>query len=113
MAGYAKKLKPSKRNELEITELNQMYLDEGRLSVQVLGREFTWIDTGTIDSLYEASSFVKMIQDRQRIEIAAPEEIAYINGWITKERLMDAAVQYGASIYGKHLRGVAEGKYKL
>lgn len=111
VAEYAKKLKPSKRNELEITELNQMYLSEGRLSVQFLGREFTWIDTGTIDSLYEASSFVKLIQTRQGIEIAAPEEIAYINGWITKERLMAAAMRYGASTYGEHLKGVAEGKY--
>lgn len=111
VAEYAKKLKPSKRNELEITELNQMYLNEGRLSVQFLGREFTWIDTGTIDSLYEASSFVKLIQTRQGIEIAAPEEIAYINGWITKERLMAAAMRYGASTYGEHLKGVAEGKY--
>ncbi|ABR30929.1 glucose-1-phosphate thymidylyltransferase [Thermosipho melanesiensis] len=107
---YAKKLKPSWRNELEITDLNKMYLEEGRLNVEILGRGYAWFDTGTFDSLLSASEFVQTIQKRQGIVISSPEEIAYNNGWITKEQLLDAAEKYGKSPYGKYLKKVAEGK---
>ena len=107
---YAKQVKPSKRGELEITDLNRIYLEEGSLNVKLLGRGFAWLDTGTMDSLVEASDFVKMIQVRQGIEISAPEEIAYINGWIDKETLLESAARYGKSPYGEHLKKVAEGK---
>lgn len=107
----AKKVKPSKRGELEITDLNRMYLEEGDLKVQVLGRGFAWIDTGTIDSLMDASSFVQTIQNRQGVVISALEEIAYRAGWITKEQLIESAELYGNSPYGKHLMRVAENKY--
>lgn len=106
----AKKVKPSARGELEITDLNRFYLDDGSLKVHLFGRGFAWLDTGTVDSLTEASDFVKMVQTRQGVEISAPEEIAYINGWITKEDLLKSAKLYGKSSYGKHLRNVAEGK---
>lgn len=107
---YAKKLKPSWRNELEITDLNKMYLEEGRLNVEILGRGYAWFDTGTFDSLLSASEFVQTIQKRQGIVISSPEEIAYNNGWITKEQLLDAAERYGKSPYGKYLKKVVEGK---
>lgn len=107
---YAKTIQPSARGELEITDLNRIYLECGDLNVKLLGRGFAWLDTGTMDSLLEASEFVQMLQKRQGIEISAPEEIAYINGWITKETLLDAAKEYGKSPYGEHLRKVAEGK---
>ena len=107
---YAKQVKPSHRGELEITDLNRMYLEDGSLNVKLLGRGFAWLDTGTMDSLVEASDFVKMIQVRQGIEISAPEEIAYINGWISKETLLDSSARYGKSPYGEHLKRVAEGK---
>ena len=87
-----------------------MYLEDGSLKVKLLGRGFAWLDTGTMDSLVEASDFVKMIQVRQGIEISAPEEIAYINGWISKETLLESAARYGKSPYGEHLKRVAEGK---
>ncbi len=103
-------VKPSDRGELEITTLNEMYLHEQTLDVQILGRGFAWLDTGTMDSLAEATNFVKMVQTRQGIEISAPEEIAYINGWIDKEKLMHSAAKYGKSPYGQHLKKVAEGK---
>lgn len=106
----ANQVKPSARGELEITTLNEMYLQERTLDVQLLGRGFAWLDTGTIDSLAEATNFVQMVQNRQGIEISAPEEIAYINKWITKEKLLKAAAKYGKSPYGAHLRAVAEGK---
>lgn len=106
----AKQVKPSARGELEITSLNEMYLGEKKLDVQLLGRGFAWLDTGTMDSLLEASNFVQMIQSRQGIVISAPEEIAYINKWITKEKLMESAERYGKSPYGAHLKAVAEGK---
>ena len=112
-AGVAKKanqVKPSARGELEITTLNEMYLNDGLLDVQLLGRGFAWLDTGTMDSLAEATDFVKMIQNRQGIEISAPEEIAYKNGWITKDELLRSAEKYGKSPYGQHLKNVAEGK---
>ncbi len=107
---YAKQVKPSHRGELEITDLNRIYLEDGSLNVKLLGRGFAWLDTGTMDSLVEASNFVQMIQKRQGIEISAPEEIAFINGWISKETLMESAARYGKSPYGEHLKRVAEGK---
>ena len=108
----AKALKPSARGELEITDLNRIYLEEGSLDVITLGRGFAWLDTGTMDSLAEATDFVRMVEARQGIMIAALEEIAYRNGWITKEKLIESANVYGKSPYGKHLLNVAEGKYK-
>ena len=89
-----------------------MYLEDGSLNVKLLGRGFAWLDTGTMDSLVEASDFVQMIQKRQGIEISAPEEIAFINQWITRETLLESAKRYGKSPYGEHLRQVAEGKLK-
>lgn len=107
----AKALKPSARGELEITDLNRMYLEEGTLNVITLGRGYAWLDTGTVDSLTEASEFVRVIESREGIQISALEEIAYRNGWISKEALENAAAVYGKSPYGKHLRNVADGKY--
>lgn len=104
----AKQVKPSARGELEITDLNRMYLDDGLLDVKTLGRGFAWLDTGTMDSLVEAADFVQMIEKRQGIKISAPEEIAYRNGWITKDELLASAELYGKSPYGSHLRAVAE-----
>ncbi len=106
----AKEVQPSARGELEITTLNDIYLQNGDLNVQLLGRGFAWLDTGTMDSLVEAADFVRMIEQRQGITISAPEEIAYINKWIDKERLMESAQRYGKSPYGAHLKAVAEGK---
>ena len=106
----AKRVMPSARGELEITALNDIYLQEGLLDVQILGRGFAWLDTGTIESLLEAADFVRMIESRQGVIISAPEEVAYRNGWITKEQLVQAAESYGKSLYGQHLRTVAEGK---
>lgn len=106
----AKTVKPSARGELEITALNEMYLKDDLLDVQLLGRGFAWLDTGTVDSLAEATDFIRMIQNRQGIEISAPEEIAYINEWISKEKLLDSAIRYGKSPYGAHLKKVADGK---
>ena len=108
----AKKVKPSARGELEITTLNDMYLKQGNLSVQLLGRGYAWLDTGTMDSLVEAAEFVKTIEQLQGITISAPEEIAYINRWITKETLMESAERYGKSPYGAHLKAVAEGRVR-
>ena len=108
----AKQVKPSARGELEITTLNEVYLKESLLDVQILGRGFAWLDTGTMDSLVEAANFVQMISKRQGITISAPEEIAYINGWIDEEMLKDSAQKYGKSPYGVHLKAVAEGKLK-
>ena len=108
----ANQVKPSARGELEITTLNDMYLSDGLLDVQLLGRGFAWLDTGTMQSLLEAANFVEMVQNRQGITISAPEEIAFINGWIDKERLLKSAEAYGKSPYGAHLRAVAEGKVK-
>jgi glucose-1-phosphate thymidylyltransferase len=108
----AKKVRPSHRGELEITDLNRMYLEEDSLDVITLGRGYAWLDTGTLDALSEASEFVKVIEKRQGIQIAAIEEIAYKNGWINKERLILSANQYGKSNYGVHLNQVAEGKIR-
>ena len=110
VSDMAKEVKPSARGELEISTLNQLYLDEGVIDVQLLGRGFAWLDTGTMDSLAEATDFVRMIQNRQGIQISAPEEIAYKNGWISKEKLLESAAKYGKSPYGIHLQRVAEGK---
>lgn len=109
---YAKQVKPSARGELEITTLNNIFLEKGALDVKLLGRGFAWLDTGTMDSLLEAGQFVQMLEKRQSIKISAIEEIAYINGWITKEKLLESAERYGKSTYGAHLKKVAEGKIK-
>ncbi|MDE6605754.1 MAG: glucose-1-phosphate thymidylyltransferase RfbA [Clostridia bacterium] len=106
---FAKTVKPSKRGELEITDLNRLYLEKGDLNVEILGSGFAWLDTGTMDSLLEASEFVQMVSKRQDITISAPEEVAYYNGWINKEHLLKAADSYGKSLYGEHLKKVAEG----
>ena len=108
----AHQVKPSARGELEITTLNDMYLKRDQLDVQLLGRGFAWLDTGTMDSLVEAADFVRMIEQRQSIKISAPEEIAYRNGWIDKEMLLESARRYGKSPYGAHLKAVAEGKVR-
>ncbi len=108
----AKQVRPSARGELEITDLNRMYLQDGSLNVQLLGRGYAWLDTGTMDTLLEASEFVQVVEKRQGIMISAPEEIAWINGWITLEQLRKAADAYGKSPYGQHLRQVAEGKIR-
>lgn len=106
----AKQVKPSARGELEITDLNRIYLDEASLNVVTLGRGYAWLDTGTMDALNEATEFVKVVEKRQGIQIAAIEEIAYKNGWISKEKLLESAEIYGKSNYGAHLKKVAEGK---
>ncbi len=108
----ANQVKPSARGELEITTLNEMYLKDDLLDVQLLGRGFAWLDTGTMNSLLQAANFVETIQSRQGIVISAPEEIAYINGFINKEKLMESAARYGKSPYGAHLKAVAEGKVR-
>ena len=113
VAPKAEQVKPSARGELEITTLNDMYLQEGKLSVELLGRGFAWLDTGTFKSLLEAAEFVEMNQSRQNVQISAPEEIAYVKGWINKEQLLDAAAAYGKSPYGEHLRRVAEDKLRF
>lgn len=108
----AKQVKPSARGELEITDLNRMYLEAGDLNVQLLGRGYAWLDTGTMDTLVEAAEFVQVIENRQGIMISAPEEIAYRNGWITEKELLQSAETYGKSPYGEHLRHVADGKIR-
>ncbi|MBR2717864.1 MAG: glucose-1-phosphate thymidylyltransferase RfbA [Clostridia bacterium] len=110
VSAMAHEVKPSARGELEITTLNEMYLNKSELDVQLLGRGFAWLDTGTMDSLVEAADFVQMVEKRQGIKISAPEEIAYKNGWISKEKLLESAERYGKSPYGAHLKAVAEGK---
>jgi len=107
---YAKRLKPSARGELEITDLNRIYLEQGALEVITLGRGFAWLDTGTVDSLTEASEFVRVLEKRQGIKISALEEIAWRNGWISREKLLESAQKFGNSAYGAHLRAVAEGR---
>ena len=108
----AKQVRPSARGELEITSLNAMYLEQGDLDVQLLGRGFAWLDTGTMDSLVEAADFVQMVEKRQGIKISAPEEIAFRNGWIDREKLLESAERYGKSPYGLHLKAVATGKVR-
>ncbi|MBW6409246.1 glucose-1-phosphate thymidylyltransferase RfbA [Clostridium weizhouense] len=107
---YAKSLKPSSRGELEITDLNNIYLKKGKLDVITLGRGYGWLDTGTVDSLTEASEYVRVIETRQGLKIACLEEISFINGWINKDSLLISAKQYGNSLYGEHLKNVAKGK---
>lgn len=108
----AKLLKPSKRGELEITDLNRVFLEEDMLNVELLGRGFAWLDTGTMDSLVDAAEFVRTLEKRQGITISALEEISYQKGWINKEQLLAAALRYGKSPYGEHLKSVAEGKIR-
>lgn len=108
----AREVKPSDRGELEITTLNEMYLKKGELDVQQFGRGFAWLDTGTMDSLVDAAEFVRMLEKRQSVKIAALEEIAYRNEWISKEDLLKSAKKYGKSPYGEHLKAVAEGKLR-
>ena len=112
VSAQAHQVRPSARGELEITTLNEMYLAQARLDVQLLGRGFAWLDTGTMDSLVEAADFVKTIELRQGITVSAPEEIGYINGWIGREVLLESAERYGKSPYGAYLKTVAEGKVK-
>ncbi len=107
---YAKSLKPSKRGELEITDINRIYLENGELDVKLMGRGFAWLDTGTVDSLIEASNFIRSIENLQGIQISALEEIAYNMRWISKKQLLESVEKYGKSPYGQHLRKVAEGK---
>lgn len=112
VSNRAKEVRPSARGELEITTLNDMYLKDGLLDVQILGRGFAWLDTGTFESLLDAANFVETIETRQGITISAPEEIAYINKWIDKGQLLKSAELYGKSPYGAHLKAVAEGKVR-
>ena len=112
VSDMAKQVKPSARGELEITSLNDSYLKNQNLNVKLLRRGFAWLDTGTMDSLLSASEFVQMIEKRQGVTISAPEEIAYINGWIDREKLMESALRYGKSPYGEHLKAVAEGRVR-
>ena len=109
---FAKKVRPSARGELEITDLNQMYLEAGNLNVVTLGRGYAWLDTGTMDSLYEATEFVRSVETRAGIHISMPEEIAYANGWIDRNALAESAKAYGKSPYGQYLQKVAEGKVR-
>ena len=111
VASMAKQVKPSARGELEITTLNEMYLKADLLDVQLLGRGYAWLDTGTMDSLVEAAEFVQMVEKRQGVKISAPEEIAYKYGWISKEKLLESASKYGKSPYGQHLKNVADGRF--
>ena len=108
----ANDIRPSERGELEITSLNEMYLHDGLLDVQLLGRGFAWLDTGTIQTLLQAANFVETIETRQGITISAPEEIAFINGWIDRDKLLESAKAYGKSPYGEHLQAVAKGKLR-
>ena len=108
VSALADQVRPSARGELEITTLNEMYLHQGRLDVQLMGRGFAWLDTGTMESLLEAAQFVHMVEKRQSVKISAPEEIAYRFGWITTEELLESAKLYGKSPYGQHLTRVAE-----
>ena len=112
VAEKAKQVVPSSRGELEITALNEMYLKEKKLKGQILGRGYAWLDAGTMDSLVDATDFIRMIEKRQGVKISAPEEIAFRKGWIDKEQLSASAEMYGKSPYGEHLRKVAEGKLK-
>ena len=109
---YAKNLKPSARGEFEITDLNKIYLQNDKLNVITLGRGYAWLDTGTVDSLNEAGEFVKAVETRTGIPIAVLEEIAYNNGWISKEQLLESADKYGKAPYGQYLKKVADGKIK-
>lgn len=113
VSAMAKQVKPSARGELEITDLNRLYLDQNDLKVQILGRGFAWLDTGTMESLMKAASFIQTVQERQGVVISSPEEIAFYEKWITKEQLLHTAEMYGKSPYGAHLHRVADGKFVL
>ena len=110
---FAKNLKPSDRGELEITDLNKIYLEKSELNVKLLGRGFAWLDTGTVDSMSQASEFIRIVEERQNIKVAALEEIAFNQGWISKDRLLESANRYGKSPYGQYLKKVADGKIKI
>jgi glucose-1-phosphate thymidylyltransferase len=112
VSARAEKVQPSARGELEITTLNEMYLNADALNVKLLGRGYAWLDTGTMDSLVDAADFVRTIEKRQGIAISAPEEIAYINHWIDEAQLRESAEKYGKSPYGAHLKRVADGQIK-
>jgi glucose-1-phosphate thymidylyltransferase len=112
VVGFAKSLEPSARGELEITDLNRLYLEQDDLDVKLLGRGFAWLDTGTMDSLFEAAEFVRLVEKRQGIKISALEEIAYNYGWINRDQLLESAHKYGKSPYGEHLKKVADGKIR-
>ena len=112
VSALANRVRPSARGELEITTLNDMYLKQRLLDVQLLGRGFAWLDTGTMESLVEAADFVRMVETRQSSQISALEEIAFIKGWIDRESLLASAERYGKSPYGQHLRNVAEGRFR-
>lgn len=109
---YAKNLKPSKRGELEITDLNRIYLENSELNVKLMGRGYAWLDTGTMESLLEASTFVQLLQKRQGIMLCVPEEIAYNNDWISKEKLSEIIKDYGKAEYGRYLQKIVDGKVK-
>lgn len=109
---FAKKVKPSARGELEITDVNRMYLEDDTLNAKILGRGYAWLDTGTMETLLDAGDFIHTIQNRQGVVISSPEEIAYVNGWIDKEKLIESADLYGKSPYGEHLHSVAEGRIR-
>ena len=111
VSDYAGQLKPSRRGELEITDLNRIYLEQGRLRVELLGQGFTWLDTGTHESLVEATNFVKTVETHQHRKIACLEEIAYLNGWITKEQVLETYEVLKKNQYGKYLKDVLDGKY--
>lgn len=108
VADYAKNLKPSARGELEITDLNRIYLENGELDVEIMGEGYAWLDTGTFDSLIEAAEFVKTLKTRMNIEISSPEEAAYRMGWVSRETLLESAEKYGKSDYGAYLKKVVE-----
>lgn len=110
VAGMAAEVEPSARGEYEITDLNRMYLEEGALNVVTLGRGFAWLDTGTMESLFDATDFVRAVERSQGLPVCVPEEVAFENGWIDSGQLMEAAGRYGKSEYGRHLRQVAEGR---
>jgi len=112
VSDLANRVRPSARGELEITTLNALYLAQDRLDVKLLGRGFAWLDTGTVDTLLDAADFVRMLEKRQGVKISAPEEIAYKNEWISREKLLEAAARYGKSPYGAHLKAVAEGRLR-
>ena len=109
---YAKQLRPSARGEYEITDLNKVYLEHNALDITVFGRGFAWLDTGTIDSLAQASDYVKMVECVQGIKISVPEEIAFYNNWIDEEAVLKAAESYGKSPYGEHLRSITKGSFQ-
>ena len=110
MVEYAKGLKPSGRGELEITDLNRIYLEQGELNVELLGQGFTWLDTGTHESLMEASNFIKTVESHQNRKIGCLEDIAYVNGWITREQV-EAVIAACKNQYGAYLQDVLDGKY--